>query len=89
MVAGRRAASRDDKTKLTAAHLTLPFGTLIRVTSKRTRQSVEVRINDCGPRHEGWIVDLSREAALQLGLQGNVVTSVTLEVIAPAAAGSR
>ena len=82
---GRKTASGEpyDRAKLTAAHRTLPFGTRIRVTSAKTKQTVEVRVNDRGPFHKGWVVDLSREAAARLGLKGNVVTKVTVDILAP------
>src|ERR1700722_12504427 len=48
---------------MTAAHLTLPLGTLVRVTNLRNNRSVIVRINDRGPYVSGRIVDLSYNAA--------------------------
>src|SRR3954464_8204377 len=48
---------------MTAAHLTLPLGTLVRVTNLRNHRSVIVRINDRGPYVDGRIVDLSFNAA--------------------------
>ena len=58
---GRRTASgeRFDSKVLTAAHLTLPFGTLLKVTNLRNMKSVIVRVNDRGPHVRGRIVDLS------------------------------
>jgi rare lipoprotein A len=52
----------------TAAHRTLPFGTMLRVTNPRNGRSVVVRVNDRGPFHARRIVDLSRAAAAELGL---------------------
>ena len=58
---------RFDMHALTAAHRTLPFGTIVRVTNTRSGKSVSVRINDRGPFHSGRIIDLSYEAARKLG----------------------
>lgn len=68
----RRTASgeRFDMHAMTAAHPTLPFGTLICVRSQITGRGVVVRVNDRGPRARGRIVDLSRAAAIALGLHG-------------------
>ena len=67
---GRRTASgeRFDMNALTAAHKTLPFGTKVRVTNPRTGKSVIVRINDRGPYAHGREIDVSRAAAVELGL---------------------
>lgn len=53
---------------LTAAHKSLPFGTLVRVTSPQTGREVVVRINDRGPFVAGRIIDLSQAAAQRLGM---------------------
>ena len=68
--AGRRTASgeRFNPSQLTAAHRTLPFGSKVKVTSRRSGKSVVVRINDRGPFHGNRVIDLSREAARQIGL---------------------
>lgn len=63
---------------LTAAHKTLPFGTIVRVVSPQTGKSVVVRINDRGPYAKGRIIDLSSGAADRLGLKGHGVTRVML-----------
>ncbi len=64
---------------LTAAHRTLPFGTLVRVTNDRTGRSVVVRINDRGPFVSGRVIDLTPAAASALGFSG--LASVTLDVV--------
>jgi rare lipoprotein A len=64
---------------LTAAHRTLPFGTLVRVTSGRTGRSVVVRINDRGPFVHGRVIDVTPAAAHALGFSG--LTPVTLAVL--------
>ncbi|MCU1739919.1 MULTISPECIES: septal ring lytic transglycosylase RlpA family protein [Pseudomonas] len=70
---GKRTASGEpfDQHGLTAAHRQLPFGTRVKVTNLDNDKSVIVRINDRGPHTRGRLIDLSREAATQLGmLQG-------------------
>jgi len=54
--------------KLTAAHKSLPFGTIVKVTNLENQETVEVRINDRGPFVAGRVIDLSRAAAEQLKL---------------------
>lgn len=66
---------------MTAAHKTLPLGTVVRVSLLETRRSVEVRVNDRGPFVDGRLIDLSREAAKQLGLMGQGVARVEVETI--------
>ena len=67
---GRLTANgeRFDMHALTAAHKTLPFGTMVEVTNPRTGKSVTVRINDRGPFTPGRTIDLSRAAAERIGL---------------------
>lgn len=67
---GRRTASGEtyDMHALTAAHPTLPFGTIVRVRSLVNGREVDVRINDRGPHIRRRIIDLSRAAAHALGL---------------------
>lgn len=55
---------------ITAAHRTLPFGTIVQVTHQRTGRTVNVRINDRGPFIRGRIIDLSRGAKRVLGMDG-------------------
>ncbi len=80
---GRRTASgeRFDERKMTAAHRTLPFGTLVRVTRLDTKKQVLVRINDRGPYGKGRIIDLARAAAARLGMLRRGVVRVRLEVV--------
>ena len=77
---GRRTASgeRYDQNELTAAHKTLPFGTVVRVRSEVTGQEIDVRINDRGPFVAGRIIDLSHAAARALGMLQMGVKKVTL-----------
>jgi rare lipoprotein A len=72
---------RFDTNQLTAAHPTLPFGTRLRVTNVATGQSVTVRVNDRGPFTRGRIVDVSYSAAESLGMVGNGVAKVKLDVV--------
>ncbi len=69
---GHRTASGERLTAgaYTAAHRYLPFGTRVRVTSRRTGRSVVVRINDRGPFARGRIIDLSSASARALGMRG-------------------
>ncbi len=78
---GRRTASGEifDTNKLTAAHKTIPFGTLVRVINLENGKSAIVRINDRGPFVEGRIIDLSRAAALELGMTGIGVARVRID----------
>jgi rare lipoprotein A len=64
---------------MTAAHRTLPFGTMVRVTHTKTGKSVVVRINDRGPFIRGRVIDLTPAAARQLGFSG--LAPVTLSVV--------
>ena len=64
---------------LTAAHRTLPFGTLVRVTNLANGRSTVVRINDRGPFHGGRVIDLAHGAASELGVVASGTASVRLE----------
>lgn len=66
---------------LTAAHRSLPLGTKVRVTNVANGKSVEVKVNDRGPYVGGRIIDLSRAAALALGMIEDGLTEVRLETI--------
>lgn len=78
---GGRTASgeRVSPGALTAAHRSLPFGTMVRVTNNRSGRSVVVRINDRGPFVRGRVIDLTPAAARALGFSG--LTNVTLDVV--------
>ena len=66
---GRRTATGEhfNLKDLTAAHRTLPFGTVVRVTNLHNGDVVKVRINDRGPHVKGRVIDLSTAAARALG----------------------
>ena len=66
---------------MTAAHLTLPLGTLVRVTNLRNHRSVIVRINDRGPYVDGRIVDLSFNAARVLHFDQQGLQRVRLDIV--------
>ena len=80
---GKRTASGElyNSKKLTAAHKTLPIGTMIKVTNLSNDRSIVVRVNDRGPYSQGRILDLSRAAAEQLGYVANGSARVSCEVI--------
>lgn len=82
---GRNTASGEkyDKTKLTCAHKSLPFGTIIRVTRLDNQKSVEVRVNDRGPYVDGYVTDISRKAAEEIDLIKAGVAKVKIEVVEP------
>jgi rare lipoprotein A len=64
---------------LTAAHPSLPFGTMVRVTNKNNGRTVVVRINDRGPFINGRVIDMNKAAAEALGFRG--LAPVKLEVV--------
>ena len=79
---GRRTASgeRYDMNAMTAAHRTLPFGTMVRVHSLVNGRDVDVRITDRGPYGGNRVIDVSRAAAEQLGMLGQGFKEVVLLV---------
>ena len=70
-----------DKNKLTCAHKRYPLGTMLRVTRMDNNQSVVVRVNDKGPFLPGRIVEVSRAAAQKIGLSGEGITQVKVDLI--------
>jgi rare lipoprotein A len=71
-----------DMNALTAAHRTLEFGTVVRVTNLDSGQVVKVRINDRGPFVSGRVIDLSEKAARTLGIIDDGVARVRIEAFA-------
>jgi rare lipoprotein A (peptidoglycan hydrolase) len=67
--------------KFTAAHRTLPIGTIVAVTRVDNGAQVVVRINDRGPFLRGRIIDLCKRAAEQLGMIGQGVARVRIQVV--------
>ena len=66
---------------MTAAHRTLPFGTLVKVTNLDNGLSATVKINDRGPFVDGRIIDLSQAAADQLNMLGTGIARVSLDIV--------
>ena len=79
----KRTASGEKykSSNLTAAHRTLPFGTLVKVTNLKNNKSVIVKINDRGPFVKGRILDLSYSAAKEIDMLMNGMAKVKIEVI--------
>jgi rare lipoprotein A len=80
---GRRTASgeRFDEHQLTAAHRSLPFGTLVRVTNLGNGREVVVTINDRGPFRKHRVIDVSSRAARDLGFLRQGTVRVRIEAI--------
>jgi len=80
---GRKTANGEkfDNQKLTAAHRTLPFNTLVLVTNPKNAKEVVVKINDRGPYIKNRIIDLSKNAAYQLDILKAGVSKVHLKII--------
>jgi rare lipoprotein A len=70
-----------DMNAMTAAHRTLPLGSIVRVTNLQSNKSAVVRITDRGPFIEGRIIDLSQAAAKQIGLVQKGTSKVRVEVL--------
>ena len=80
---GRRTANGEiyDQMSFTAAHKSLKFGTLLKITNQKNNKSVVVRINDRGPYIQGRDLDLSKAAALELGYVRKGVTKIKVAEI--------
>ena len=80
---GRKTSSGEifDLNKLTAAHKTLPLGSIVKLTVPRTGLSVVVRINDRGPYVDGRDFDLSEAAAIKLGIHEKGVAPVEMAIL--------
>ncbi len=88
---GRRTASGEiyDMHDLTAAHKTLAFGSVVKVTRRDTGADVKVRVNDRGPFIEGRIIDLSYAAAKKVDLDVDGVAPVKIKLVGREAAPER
>ena len=77
---GTKTASgeRTNPRGMTAAHRTLPFGTMVTVVNKKNGRQVTVRINDRGPFISGRIIDLTPAAASELGFSGLAPVTLSL-----------
>jgi rare lipoprotein A (peptidoglycan hydrolase) len=80
---GRKTSSGEmfDLNKLTAAHKTLPLGSIVKLTVPHTAHSVVVRINDRGPWIKGRDFDLSEAAAIKLGIHEQGCAAVEMALI--------
>ncbi|MBL1154791.1 MAG: septal ring lytic transglycosylase RlpA family protein [Ignavibacteriota bacterium] len=80
---GKKTANGEiyDQMSFTAAHKSLKFGTLLKITNPKNGKSVIIRINDRGPYISGRDLDLSKAAALELGLMRNGVGRMKVEEI--------
>jgi rare lipoprotein A len=80
---GKPTASGElyNKSKLTGAHKTLPFGSVVKVTRLDNNKSVQVRINDRGPFISGRVIEVSKAAADQLGLGTDGPARVKVELV--------
>jgi rare lipoprotein A len=80
---GRKTSNGEifDNSKLTAAHRTYPFGTIVKVTNLMTDAEVTVRINDRGPVKQERVIDLSFAAAKAIGIDRAGLGKVRLEVV--------
>ncbi len=83
---GRRAANGEifDMNTLVAAHRTLPFGSILRVTNLNNGREVEVRVIDRGPFVGNRVLDLARAAAVALDMIGTGTAPVRIELISGA-----
>lgn len=81
--AGRLSANGEifDPNQLTAAHPTLPFNTIVRVTNVYNGRSVVVRINDRGPYIGNRVIDLSAAAADAIGIINSGIGDVDIEIL--------
>ncbi len=80
---GRRTANGEifSNSKMTAAHKTLKFDTIVRVINRRNGREVTVRINDRGPWIKGRVIDLSRAAAREIGMIKSGTARVDIKII--------
>lgn len=77
-----------DQNAMTAAHRTLPMGTVLQVTNLATQQAVTVRVTDRGPFIHGRVLDLSLGAAKAAGVYRAGVAQVRIDVVTPGAAAN-
>jgi rare lipoprotein A len=75
---GTASGERHDSGALTAAHRTLPFGTIVQVTNKNNGRSITVRINDRGPFTLGRVIDLTNAGAGELGMSNLAPVDLTV-----------
>ncbi|SMO54229.1 septal ring lytic transglycosylase RlpA family protein [Solitalea koreensis] len=82
---GQKTASGDryESSELTAAHRTLPFGTILHIKNLENGKTVKVIVNDRGPYVAGRVIDLSKKAAYQLGMVNSGVARVKVSYKKP------
>jgi rare lipoprotein A len=80
---GKKTANGEiyNQNALTAAHKTLPLSTTVKVTNLENNKSITLRVNDRGPYYGNRILDLSKEAAKQLGVLQKGVAKIQLQVL--------
>ena len=80
---GKRTSNgeRFNMNDFTCAHKSLPFGTILKVTNLANGKTCEVRVNDRGPFVASREIDLSKAAAIKLGMIGSGTTKVKLEIV--------
>lgn len=80
---GRKTANGEkfDQNKLTAAHKSLPFGTIVSVENLNNGKKIVVKINDRGPFIRGRVIDLSKKAAEELDMIKDGVVQVKVEIL--------
>jgi rare lipoprotein A len=88
---GGKTASgeRFDQNEMTAAHRSLPFGTRVHLTNPANGRSVVVRVNDRGPWRRGREIDVSRAAALRLGIHNRGTARLMMRVLEAERAAAR
>jgi rare lipoprotein A len=81
--AGRPTSSGEpfDPRRLTAASITVPLGSVVKVENPKNGRSVRVRINDCGPLARGRSLDLSRRAVQKIGISHQGVARVKITTV--------
>lgn len=77
-----------DRFALSAAHTTLPLPSIVEVTNLENGKSIQVRVNDRGPFHDGGLIDLSQAAAQQLGFEQQGRANVRVRYVGPAPLGA-
>ncbi len=82
---GRRTACGEiyNKNALTAAHKTLPFGTILEVTNPTNNKTIHLRVTDRGPFIKGRILDVSQAAAEQLDFKHHGTAKIVAEIVVP------
>jgi len=80
---GKQTANREryDQDAMTVAHKTLPFGSMVLIENTRNGKFAAARVNDRGPYVLGRMIDVSRGVARQLGMEGEGVAMVKIEVL--------